>query len=109
MRFLVIFTANGPLAVLTSHDSITDPGLLAKLKAKGVTKFVAYELPVDLARERYGTQFQVVLRDIKETDDLRVLDFNGDRIFRLFRFQELGPPTFYEGEETAAASQQGAA
>jgi hypothetical protein len=97
MRFLVIFTASGPLAILTSHHSVTDPDLLAKLKAKGITKFLAYELPLDLARERYGTQFQVVLRDIKETDDLRVLDFNGDRIFRLFRFAELGQPMFHEG------------
>ena len=31
-----------------------------------------------------------------ESDDLRVLDFNGDRAFRLFRFSELGPPIMYE-------------
>jgi hypothetical protein len=34
----------------------------------------------------------------KETDDLRILDFNGDRIFGLFRFAELAEPVFYDAE-----------
>lgn len=97
MKFAVMFTPSGPIAVLTSHQSLTDPSLLDKFRAKGITKFIAHELPVDLARDRYGTHFQAVLKDVKESDDLRVLDFNGDRIFQLFRFQELGQPIFYEG------------
>ena len=31
-----------------------------------------------------------------ETDDLRVLDFNGQRVFQLFRFDELGSPILQE-------------
>lgn len=97
MKAAVIFTASGPIAILTSHQSLTDPDLLDKLKAKGITKFIGYEVPQEMARERYGGHFQVVLRDVKESDDLRVLDFNGARVFQLFRFEELGQPTFYEG------------
>lgn len=97
MKFAVMFTASGPIAVLTSHQSLTDPALLDKFKAKGISKFIAHELPVELARDRYGAHFQAVLKDVKETDDLRVLDFNGDRIFGLFRFDELGQPIYHEG------------
>ncbi len=48
--------------------------------------------------ERYGGHFEVVLRDLHESDDLRVLDFNGERAFRLFRLAELGSPIIYEEE-----------
>ena len=98
MQALMLFGASGPLVILTSHESATDPALLEKLKAKGLDKFIAYEIPVDLARERYGGHFEVVVRDLRESDDLRVLDFNGERAFRLFRLGELGSPIMYEEE-----------
>ncbi len=97
MKFALLFTASGPIAVLTSHQSLTDPTLIEKFKAKGISKFIAYEMPIELARQRYGVHFDAVTRDVKESDDMRVLDFNGDRIFGLFGFRELGQPTFYEG------------
>ena len=98
MQALMLFGGSGPLVVLTSHESATDPALLEKLKAKGLDKFIAYQISVDLARERYGGHFEVVLRDLHESDDLRVLDFNGERAFRLFRLAELGSPIIYEEE-----------
>ena len=61
-----------------------------KLQLKGVEKFVAYKVPVELAKLRYGGHFMAVINDWLETDDLRVLDFNGERAFRLFSFSELG-------------------
>lgn len=82
--------------ILTSHGSPTDPELLKKLKAKGIDKFIAYEIPIDLAEERYGEHFTVVKHDLHESDDLRVLDYNGERAFKLFHFHELGMPITYE-------------
>ena len=38
----------------------------------------------------------MVESDLHETDDLRVLDFNGQRVFQLFRFDELGAPILQE-------------
>lgn len=96
MKSLLLLTASGPLLVLTSHESLHDPKLLDALKARGVGKFVAFEVPLALAKSRYGGHFQVVENDLHETDDLRVLDFNGQRIFQLFRFDELGPPILQE-------------
>jgi hypothetical protein len=97
MKAGLIFTGSGPVLILTSHASLTDPRLLEKLRAKGIDKFIAYEIPVERARQRYGGHFDVVLRDLHETDDLRVLDFNGERAFRLFSLAELGPPVMHEG------------
>ena len=96
MKSHLLLTASGPLLILTSHESLRDPSLLEKLKHKGIGKFVAFEVPVSLARERYGGHFQAVESDLHETDDLRVLDFNGQRVFQLFRFDELGAPILQE-------------
>jgi hypothetical protein len=97
MKTALLFTGSGPLVIATSHRSLTDASLLDKLRAKGIEKFIAYELPVDLAKERYGGHFDVAMRDLHETDDLRVLDFNGERAFRLFHLEELGAPAMVEG------------
>jgi hypothetical protein len=96
MRAFMLFTGSSPLVVLTTHASITTPSLLAKFAAKGIDKFIAYELPFATAKERYGGHFDVVLRDLHETDDLRILDYNGERAFRLFRLAELGAPILHE-------------
>lgn len=103
MKIAMLLTGSGPLVILTSHNSVTEPSLLAKLAAKGIDKFVAYDIPVDLARERYGGHFAVASHDLKETDDLRILDYNGDRAFRLFHFEELSDPVMYEAGISKAA------
>ncbi len=96
MKTVMLFTGSGPVVILTSHDSVTDTALLEKLKAKGIERFFAYDLPLDVAKERYGGHFHTVLSDLHETDDLRVLDYNGERAFALFRLDELGPPVIYD-------------
>ena len=97
MKAVLLFTVSGPLVILTSHASLTAAPLLEKLSAKGIDKFIAYELPIETAQQRYGHHFQVVLQDLHETDDLRVLDYNGHRVFQLFHFDELGEPMMHEG------------
>jgi hypothetical protein len=102
MKTAMLMTGSGPLMILTSHTSLTDPALLGKLRGKGITKFIAYEVPLELAEKRYGGHFQAVLSDLRQSDDLRVLDFSGERAFRLFRLEELGEPTMYEGADEPA-------
>lgn len=96
MKTMMLFTGGGPLVIMTSHRSVHDPNLIEKLRGKGVEKFIAFDVPVDLARERYGMHFQMVAQNLHETDDLRVLDYNGQRAMQLFRFDELGAPLFHE-------------
>ncbi len=102
MKAIMLITGSGPVVILTSYDSVTEPKLLEKLKAKGIERFIAHEIPVDLAKQRYGGHFQTVLTDLKESDDLRVLDYNGERAFALFRLDELGPQVIHDPIPTAA-------
>jgi hypothetical protein len=96
MKVFMLFTGSGPLVILTSHATIEAPDLLDKLAAKGVDKFLAYEIPLGLATARYGLHFDIVARSLAETDDLRVLDFDGSRAFRLFSFAEMTGPIAHE-------------
>ena len=93
----LLFTGGGPLVILTSYESIENPKLLAKLASKGIAKFVAHEIPVEAAKQKYGRHFDVVCEDLHQSDDLRVLDYNGQRAFSLFKFSELGSAV-YHGE-----------
>ena len=103
MHVFMLFTGGGSLVILTSHASIEDPELLAKLAGKGIDKFLAYEAPLPLAQARYGMHFDIVARSLAETDDLRVLDFDGARAARLFRFEEMSGPIAHEGSSIASA------
>lgn len=103
MKTMLLLTAGGPLVILTSYASALAPALIAKLKTKGIRKFVAFDIPLELAKQRYANHFVVVAHDLHEADDLRVLDFDGQHAFQLFAFAELGESTFYEGTESTAA------
>jgi hypothetical protein len=96
MKVLMLLTGSGPILVLSNHESLEDEVFLGKLKAKGVDKFIAYELAEEEVAKRYGGHFHTVLNDLHETDDLRVLDVNGQRIFSLFRLDALGTPFVFE-------------
>ncbi len=96
MKAYLLMTGSGPIVVLTSHVSMLDNALIEKLADKGIEKFIAYEIPIGLVEQRYGNHFAVVQGDLRETDDLRVLDEDGERAFKLFRFDELGPSLVYE-------------
>ena len=75
MKAGIIITGSGPILVLTSYDSFTAPKFVEKLKAKGVKKFIGYEVPLELCQKRYGEHYPVVLNGVRQTDDLRVLDY----------------------------------
>ena len=96
MKVFLLFTGSGPLVILTSHADVEEPALLDMLAVKGIEKFIAFEIPYSIAQQRYGGHFAVVSNDLKESDALRVLDFNGERAFSLFHLDELGPPVRHE-------------
>ena len=96
MKAYFLFTAIGALVILTSYDFIRHPELLKRLVTKGLSKFIACEIPIELAKAKYGGHFNIVIGDLHQTDDLRVLDFSGERAFNLFSFKELGTPIYFE-------------
>jgi len=103
MNAALIFSGSGPLLILTSHDGLEDPGLLDRLERKGIRKFIGFPVPIALAREKYGAHFEIVCGDLHETDDLRVLDFDGRRAMELLPFSALGQPVLHEGSVASSA------
>ncbi len=99
MKAGIFFTGTGPILLLTSYDSFTDARLLEKLTAKGIKKFIAYEVSEGTVREKYGKHFAVIMQDLHQTDDLRVLDYDGHHVFYNFSLNELGEPVSYEFNE----------
>lgn len=98
MKAGIIFTGTGPILILTSYESFEDPKLVEKLDVKGIKKFIASEVPLEKVRAKYGNQFQVVMGDLKQSDDLRILDYNGYNVFYNFSFSEIGKPIYHEAK-----------
>lgn len=96
MKAYMLMGGSGPIIVLTGRGSVLDNAAIEKLADKGIEKFIAYEIPFVLVEQRYGAHVAVVLGDPRETDDLRVLDEDGEHALKLFRFDELGPSIVYE-------------
>jgi len=96
MKAGIFVTGSGPVLILTSYDALTDPRLVEKLATKGIKKFIAFEVPVESAKTKYGHHFSVILGDLHQQDDLRVLDYDGHHIFGNFMLKELGTPIFHE-------------
>lgn len=96
MKAGIFFTGSGPLLILTTYSDLDDPQLAAKFKMKGIDRYIAYEVPLQRVRQIYGTKFGSVMQDVKQEDDLRVLDYNGHHVFHAFSLDELKNPVFQE-------------
>lgn len=96
MKAGIVFTGTGPILILTTYESFEDPKLADKMAAKGIKKYIASELPLETVKKKYGNHYDVILGDLKQTDDLRVLDYNGYNVFYNFKFAEMGKPVYHE-------------
>jgi len=96
MKAGIYFTGSGPILILTSYESVTEPKLVDKLQTKGIQKFIAYEIPLEMVKQKYGNHYEVVLHDLKQEDDLRVMDYDGHHIFSKFSLRDLGRPSYHE-------------
>jgi hypothetical protein len=103
MKGILVFGSGGPLLLLSSYPTIDDPELVEKLRAKGLEKYIAYEVPIERCRDIYGRRYRENLRNLETSDDMRVLDFDGHHIFLHFSLRSLGTPYVIEGEGDAAA------
>jgi hypothetical protein len=96
MKAGIFFTGTGPILILTTYESLEDPNLAEKLGQKGIKKYIAYEISEALVKQRYGKHFNVILGDLKQSDDLRVLDYDGHHVFYNFSLSEIGQPVVHE-------------
>ena len=96
MKAGIFFTGTGPILILTTYESLNNPNFAEKLAQKGIKKYIACEVSEELVRQKYGKHFNVILGDLKQTDDLRVLDYDGHHVFYNFSLKEIGEPVFHE-------------
>ncbi|MFZ5585067.1 MAG: hypothetical protein ACOZHQ_03965 [Thermodesulfobacteriota bacterium] len=95
MRCFVVIYGAGAMLVLSTFKSSTHPILVQRLKGSDIHRIILMEVPVDLARERYGENFERV-RSLLGPEEFKVLDFNGGSVFRKFSFAEMGQPLMVE-------------
>ena len=88
----LIFTGTGPILALSTYAELTDTRLQDKLRYKGTDKFIAYEVELEAVKLRYSHSFDSIIQDLADTEDMRVLDFNGHQIMANFSLDELGEP-----------------
>lgn len=103
IRAFIIFTGTGPILVLSTYPSLEDERLVAKLRYKGIDKFIAYAVDSEAVRARYVHSFANVAADLDGVEDVRVLDFNGHQIMANFALAELGEPLKVESAGAPAA------
>lgn len=96
MKAVIVFTGSGPILILTSFLSIDDSNFINKLKAKGIKKFIALEVPIDQCKDLYGYSYQDIIEDLQKENDMRVLDFDGHHIFKNFSLKKMGRPFVFE-------------
>ncbi len=89
MRAFIIIYGGGTILILSTYKSFYHAEVTAGMKANGINKFIAYEVDVELCRERYGDHFDFITKYLGAKDDFRVLDYNGQHIFELFSFEEM--------------------
>jgi hypothetical protein len=96
MKAGVLFAGCGPILILTTYKSFSESDFIEKLAAKGIKKFIVYEVPVELVKKKYGQHLDVIINDLIQRFDFRVLDYNGFTVFDNFSFSDLGSPYYYE-------------
>jgi hypothetical protein len=90
MKAGIIFAGTGPILVLTTYDDFSAQDFAEKLLQKGIDKYLAVEVPLEDCKKKYGQHYDMILKDVKQQNDLRVLDYNGFNVFHLFPFSSWG-------------------
>lgn len=101
MKAGIITAGSGAILIVTDCDSFDDPNLVTALRQKGFDKYVEFEVPLDLVKRQYGQHYSVIMADRKQTDVLRVVDTDGQRVFRNFPLSVFGPPLCHDERKAA--------
>jgi hypothetical protein len=94
MRSFLVLTEQGPLLTVTAEADGADDVVHSGMTRRGIDKYIAWEVPVEMVRTRYGRPFEVIASglasDLASGRVLRVLDFDGRQIFSRLSLTELG-------------------
>ena len=96
MKAAIVITGTGAILVITTYPSINNPNFVNKLKGKGISKFIAFEVPIDQYQHIYGAKYHSISGDLKEAESLEVLDVDGLHIFKNFSLKKAETPFVFE-------------
>ena len=96
MKAAIIITGTGPILVMDTYPSINSPNFVNKLKGKGISKFIAFEVPIDQCQHIYGAKYHNTSEDLKEAEGMEVLDVDGLHIFKNFSLKKAETPFVFE-------------
>lgn len=96
MKAAIVITGTGPILVITTYPSINNPNFVNRLRGKGISKFIAFEVPIDQCEHIYGGKYRCIFEDLKDADGLEVLDIDGLRIFKNFSLKRAETPFVFE-------------
>jgi hypothetical protein len=106
MTAFLVFTETEPLLVMASRSAVTNGRLAGGLARKGIDRFIAHEVPLENLRSKYGIPFEIIEADIRDGQDIRVLDSKGSHVFSKIRFSDLGRTIQYYPPSNASAAGQ---
>ena len=92
----IVITGTGAILVITTYPSIDNSNFVNQLKGKGITKFIAFGVPIDQCQHVYGAKYHNVSEGLKEAEDLEVLDIDGLHIFKNFSLKKAETPFIFE-------------
>lgn len=96
-RAYLLFTGSSPILLMSTYPKLTDERLIAKLRYKGIDKFIAYGVDLEAVQARYPGSYGAILEDLEAVEDIRVVDFNGHQIMANFSLDALGDPIKFGG------------
>ena len=77
----MVLTDGCPILVMTIHGDPEHPEVRAALERRGYRRFISWTVPVESIRSIYGTRFEVIEANLDDRRPLRILDFDGDKVF----------------------------
>ena len=99
MKAGIMITGSGSILFLTSAAGFEDPEFVKALGEKGINKYIAFEFAEETVKNRYGQHYFVTMADMRQSDILRIVDVDGQRIFKNFDLGSLSGPVLHEGPE----------
>jgi hypothetical protein len=104
MKAVLVFGASGPLLILSSYPTLDHPEMIMKLQAKGIDKFMAWEVPLDHCGDLYGYTCRDAVEELGLREDIYVLDSDGHHIFLNFSLSDRGEGIVYDGGRVSSLS-----
>ena len=88
----LLLTTSGPILVVTLLEAADHPRLREELARRGFDSYLAWRVPYAEVRRAYGGDVEEMVGNLDPERPLRVVDFDGRRVFRRLHLSRLEDP-----------------